>query len=71
MPARPGPCQPPEEGILGVAEEAPGPGAGGFVHSDPLLFLGPHPADPVRALQSETKAREAPGGLGHRQEMGF
>lgn len=73
-PARPGPCQP-----LGraswerlwagtLAEEAPG--LGDFVCYAPR-FLGPHPAGPVRLLESETKAREAPGGLGHRQEMGF
>lgn len=77
-PAQPGPCQPPEEGILGVAlgwhpgrggARAGGPGA--LYAAGPFLFLGPHPADPVRALESETKAREAPGGPGHRQEMGF
>lgn len=72
--AWPGPCQPPgraswERLWAGtLAEEAPG--LGGFVCRAPR-FLGPHPAGPVRLLESETKAWEAPGGLGHRQEMGF
>lgn len=44
--------------------------AGGFVCCTPHPFLGPHPTDPVRALESETKAREALGGLEPRQEMG-
>lgn len=60
-----------QAGIL--AEEAPGPGvgAGGFVCFGAPLFLGPHPADPVRALESGTKALEALRGPGRRQEMGF
>lgn len=64
------PVPAPEEGILGVAiagilaNKAPGPGAGGFVYCSPFSSWGPHPPDPVRALERETKALGGPGRAG-------
>lgn len=66
----------PQEGILGgarasiLAEEAPGPGRGAL-YAGPLSLPGPPPGDPVTALESETKAREAPGGWDTGRRWGF